>query len=53
MIILKRISRRGMGKHERDGSGSVYGQVAGTCECGNELSVSKIFGLFLEYEMTC
>jgi hypothetical protein len=31
-----------------DWAGSGYGQVAGTCECGNELSGSIKFGEFLD-----
>jgi len=30
-----------------DGAGSGYGQVAGTCECGNDLSGSIKSGNFL------
>jgi hypothetical protein len=29
-------------------AGSGYGQVAGTCECGNESSGSMQYGEFLE-----
>jgi hypothetical protein len=32
-----------------DGVGSGYGQVAGTCDCGNELSGSIKCGEFLDY----
>jgi hypothetical protein len=32
-----------------DRTGSGLGQVAGTCECGNELSVSIKCGEFLYY----
>ena len=31
-----------------DGSGSGYGQVAGTCECDNEFSGSLECGEFLD-----
>jgi hypothetical protein len=31
-----------------DRAGSVQGQVAGTCECGNEASGSIICGEFLD-----
>jgi hypothetical protein len=31
-----------------DRAGSGYGQVAGCCECGNELSGSIKFGEFLD-----
>jgi len=34
-IILRWISI-GMWEYGLDGAGSGYGQVAGTCECGNE-----------------
>jgi hypothetical protein len=34
--------------HELDRSGSGYGQVAGTCECGNEPSSSINRGEFLD-----
>jgi len=37
----------GCGGHELDRSGSEYGQVAGTCECGNEplgsIKCGKVF----------
>jgi len=35
-----------------DRSGSGYGQVAGTCECGNEPSFSMKFGEFLDWMKT-
>jgi len=35
-IILKEIFRNGMRRHVLDLSGSGQGQMAGTCECGNE-----------------
>jgi len=38
----------GMWGHGLDGSGSGYGQVAGTCECGNEPSGSIKCGEFID-----
>jgi len=38
----------GCGEHGLDLSGSGQGQVAGTCECGNESSGSIKCGEFLE-----
>jgi len=35
--IKNESSRRVMGRHELIFSGLGYGQVVGTCECGNEL----------------
>jgi len=35
-----------------DLSGSGYGQVAGTCKCGNELPVSRKYGEFLDQMKT-
>jgi hypothetical protein len=37
-----------MGKHGLHCSGSGQGQVAGACECGNELSSSIKCGQFLD-----
>jgi hypothetical protein len=39
-IILNKSSRSGLGEYGLDSSGSGLGQVAGSCECGNELSAS-------------
>jgi hypothetical protein len=36
-----------------DGSGSVYGQVAGACECDNKPSGSIKQGEFLDYLRNC
>ena len=38
-----------MWEHGLDQSGSGWGQVAGTCECGNELSGCIKGGEFLGY----
>jgi hypothetical protein len=37
---------------DRSGSGQGQGQVAGTCECGNELSRSIKCGKFLDWLRT-
>jgi hypothetical protein len=37
-----------MWEYGLDRAGSGYGQVAGACECGNELSVFIKFGEFLD-----
>ena len=34
-------------------AGSGYGQLAGTCDCGNEPSGSIKFGVFLDFLKTC
>ena len=47
-IILKCIFRKWDGGHGQDRSGSEQGQVAGTCERGNEPSGSIKYGEFLE-----
>jgi hypothetical protein len=47
MIILKVISKSGVGRSGLVGSGTGTGQVAGTCECGNEPSDSIKFWEFL------
>ncbi len=46
-ILLKRIFKKWGGGHGLGGSGSGYGQVADTCECGNESSGSIKCGEFL------
>jgi hypothetical protein len=48
-IILKLVFEKwdGGGVHGLDRSGSVQGQVAGCCECGNEPSGSIKCGKFL------
>ena len=38
--------------HGLDRAGSGKGQVAGTCECGNESSGSIIYGEFLDWLKT-
>ena len=35
-----------------DRAGSGQGQVAGTCECGNELSGFIKYGVFLDWQST-
>ena len=45
--------RKGRGLWELDGIGSGYGQVAGTCEYGDEPSGSKNAGNFLTSCRTC
>ena len=40
--------RGGLGRHGLDWSGSVYGQVAGACECGKNFSIRKKSGQFLD-----
>ena len=48
-IILSWIFRkRGCGGYGLDRAGSGYGQVAGTCECGDESSGSIKCGKFLD-----
>ena len=47
-IILKRIFKKWGGGHGLDLSGSGYGQVAGSCECGNEPLGSIKRGEFLD-----
>jgi hypothetical protein len=46
-IILRGMFRKWEGLWGLDGAGSGYGQVAGTCEYGNELSGSINAGNFL------
>ena len=46
-IILKWIFRKWDGGHEQNRFGSEQGQVAGTCECGNELAGSTKYWEFL------
>ena len=46
-IILKLIFEKWDGGHELDRSGSGHGQVAGSCESGNEPSASIKFGTFV------
>ena len=46
-IILRWIFRNGMWGYGLDRAGSGWGQVAGTCECGNEPSSSIKLGNFL------
>ena len=49
-IILRCIFRKwDVGGYGLDRAGSGYGQVAGTCECGNEPSGSIKCGKFLDY----
>jgi len=47
-IILRWIFRKCYVGHELDLAGPGYGKVAGTCECGNELSGSIKCGEFLD-----
>ena len=47
-IILRWIFRIGKGLWGQDGVGSGEGQVAGACECGNELWGSIKCGEFLD-----
>jgi hypothetical protein len=47
-IILRRIFRKWNVGHGLDGSGSEYGQIMSTCECGNEPSGSIKCGEFLD-----
>jgi len=47
-IILRWIFRKWDRGHELHRAGSGLGQVAGSCECGNELSGSIKCGEFLE-----
>jgi len=47
-IILRLTSGSGMWGYGMDRVGSRYGQVAGTCECGNEPSGSIKCGEFLD-----
>jgi hypothetical protein len=46
-------SRSGTGRCRLDRSGSEYGQVAGSCECGNEPSDSTKCGEFRDSLRTC
>jgi hypothetical protein len=52
-IILKWISQKWDGGHGLDWSGSGQGQVAGSSECDNELSVPIKCGEFHYYLRTC
>ena len=45
-------SGSGMWRYGLDRAGSGYGQVAGTCECGNEASGSIKYGEFLDQLQT-
>jgi len=47
-IILKWIFKKWDGKHVLDRPGSGQGQMAGTCECGNEPSGPIKCGEFLD-----
>jgi hypothetical protein len=47
-IILEWIFKGWDGRHGLDCAGSRYGQVAGSCKCGNELPDSIKCGEFLE-----
>ena len=47
-IILRRIFRNGMGRHELDLSGSCLGQGVGSFKCGNERFASIKCGEFLD-----
>jgi hypothetical protein len=47
--LLKQILKERMGRRGLDWSGSRVGEVAGCCECGNELSACIKCGEFLEY----
>jgi hypothetical protein len=51
-IIKINLQINGIGKHAFDGSGSGYGQVAGTCECGDEPLGSIKCGEFLDWLRT-
>jgi hypothetical protein len=52
-IILKWIFNKGMRRNGLDCPASRKGQVAGTCECGNEASGSIKCGEFLDHVRTC
>jgi len=47
-IILKRVFKKWDRGHGPDLSGSVTGNMAGSCECGNEPSSSIKCGEFLD-----
>ena len=47
-MIIPRYSGSGMCGHGLDRAGSGQGHMAGTCECGNELSGSVICREFLD-----
>ena len=47
-IIIKLIVKKWDVVHELDLSGSGWGQVAGSCECGNKPSSSIKCGKFLD-----
>jgi hypothetical protein len=51
-IILKWIFSKWDGEHRLDQSDSGQGQVAGTCECGNELTGSMKCCEFLDWLRT-
>jgi len=51
-IILRLIFRKWDMGYGLDRAGSGKGQVAGTCECGNEPSGSIQYGEFLDYLRT-
>jgi len=46
------LEEEGCGGYGLDRAGSGYGQVAGTCECGNEPSGSIKCGVFLDWLRT-
>jgi len=46
-------SRSGIWRYRLDESGLVYGQVTGSCECGNETSGYIKFGELLDYLIKC
>jgi len=50
--ILRWIFRKWVVGYELDRAGSGYGEVAGTCECGNEPSGSMKCGEFLDWLRT-
>jgi hypothetical protein len=53
-IIIKWIFKKWHEKgHGLDWSGSGYGQLAGTCDCGNGPSGSIKCGKFLDKHLTC
>jgi hypothetical protein len=47
-IILKRIFKKWDGRHGLDRSGSEQGNLAGSCECGNEPSGLIKCGEFID-----
>jgi len=52
-IILKRIFKKCIGRHRPGCSGSVWGHVAGACECGSEPSGLIKCGKFSDWLRTC